>query len=685
MKIQNRFSKIHDPRLLQIFAWFTDSTSSKLMSKDDAAPSISDFVIFKAISSGAYGKVMLGAKKNNTDQIYAIKIVSKSAMLEKNLVDQVTAERNALAISNCPYIVHLYYSLQTDQYIYLVMEYLIGGDLKSLILLCGYLSELHAALYMAEMSIAVKYLHGNGIIHRDLKPDNVLITAKGHLKLTDFGLSTVRLPRDLNPHDLMNTPSASIDPQGHLRTPGQIISLTERLSFNHCTSIYESENDTLAHHSSSKKALLCSTPGGDNTSQNPNDVGMCHAVKVGTSFKTPSVPPQQNNPASDMSSLIISLSRFGLCKRLSSVELSNAVCLSELNPAHLHHHHHHSRILRTPQTEMRPRPLRSPMFLSRHARSTISRSDRRVMQGCDVSNGIRRSRIGRGNLFADYETSTSTVINDSRLLKDSSREGDSVYEPPTDTIPFPPPQNMDVSPPLLPPTLLLTPCHEVEEEFLAPFNSTFIHDVEEPMEKGDNEEGDEMRWVEDEKTRLDASLKTEQDEPLLGTPEYLAPELLFPGSSHAAAIASPAVDWWALGVILFEMITGVSPFADLTVPDIFAHITNLEIPWPETLTEDKKGNVASVVTNEEDQQFVGISPESKDLIGCLLVREPMQRIETAARMETHPFFVQVGPWRDLPNVTMPFIPCPDDNTDTFYFEPRNRIRPWKVTDSGCKL
>lgn len=128
------------------------------------------------------------------------------------------------------------------------MEYLIGGDLKSLILLCGCLSERHAALYMAEMSIAVKYLHGNGIIHRDLKPDNVLITAKGHLKLTDFGLSTVRLPRgtqhplspsfissyfsDLNPRDLMNTPSsASNNPQEHLRTPGQIISLTERLSF----------------------------------------------------------------------------------------------------------------------------------------------------------------------------------------------------------------------------------------------------------------------------------------------------------------------------------------------------------------------------------------------------------------------------------------------------------------------
>lgn len=75
------------------------------------------------------------------------------------------------------------------------MEYLIGGDLKTLIMAAGYLEEKHSAFYMAEMTIAVKYLHDHGIIHRDLKPDNVLITAKGHLKLTDFGLSTLNWSR----------------------------------------------------------------------------------------------------------------------------------------------------------------------------------------------------------------------------------------------------------------------------------------------------------------------------------------------------------------------------------------------------------------------------------------------------------------------------------------------------------
>lgn len=75
-----------------------------------------------------------------------------------------------------------------------------------------------------------------------------------------------------------------------------------------------------------------------------------------------------------------------------------------------------------------------------------------------------------------------------------------------------------------------------------------------------------------------------------------------------------------------------------------------------------------MVQNTAVDDFGGISPESRDLIGRLLVREPSQRIEAARHMESHPFFLQVGPWKDLPNVTMPFIPCPDDNTDTFYFE-----------------
>ncbi|RTG81029.1 serine/threonine-protein kinase greatwall [Schistosoma bovis] len=111
------------------------------------------------------------------------------------------------------------------------MEYLVGGDLKSLLLVMGRLQESHAAIYTVEIAIALEYLHTHGIIHRDLKPDNILIDSKGHLKLTDFGLSTITWKRPLQPSDVLNTPSVVPLPFQYYRTPGQLISLTTELAF----------------------------------------------------------------------------------------------------------------------------------------------------------------------------------------------------------------------------------------------------------------------------------------------------------------------------------------------------------------------------------------------------------------------------------------------------------------------
>ncbi|VDP61259.1 unnamed protein product [Schistosoma curassoni] len=121
---------------------------------------------------------------------------------------------------------HCYHSLKLQ-----VMEYLVGGDLKSLLLVMGCLQESHAAIYTVEIAIALEYLHTHGIIHRDLKPDNILIDSKGHLKLTDFGLSTITWKRPLQPSDVLNTPSVVPLPFQYYRTPGQLISLTTELAF----------------------------------------------------------------------------------------------------------------------------------------------------------------------------------------------------------------------------------------------------------------------------------------------------------------------------------------------------------------------------------------------------------------------------------------------------------------------
>ncbi|RKP04689.1 kinase-like domain-containing protein, partial [Thamnocephalis sphaerospora] len=153
------------------------------------APSIKDYEIIKPISKGAFGSVYL-AKKHATDDYYAIKVLRKSDMVAKNQVTNVKAERMILMMQrDSPYVVRLFYSFQSKDYLYLVMEYLNGGDCASLVKTLGGLTEDWARSYLAEVTLGLEYLHGLGVIHRDMKPDNLLIDQDGHLKLTDFGLS----------------------------------------------------------------------------------------------------------------------------------------------------------------------------------------------------------------------------------------------------------------------------------------------------------------------------------------------------------------------------------------------------------------------------------------------------------------------------------------------------------------
>ncbi|XP_049480704.1 serine/threonine-protein kinase greatwall [Panthera uncia] len=191
-------------------------------------PSIEEFTIVKPISRGAFGKVYLGQKGG---KLYAVKVVKKADMINKNMTHQVQAERDALALSKSPFIVHLYYSLQSANNVYLVMEYLIGGDVKSLLHIYGYFDEEMAVKYISEVALALDYLHRHGIIHRDLKPDNMLISNEGHIKLTDFGLSKVTLNRDINMMDILTTPSMAKPRQDYSRTPGQVLSLISSLGF----------------------------------------------------------------------------------------------------------------------------------------------------------------------------------------------------------------------------------------------------------------------------------------------------------------------------------------------------------------------------------------------------------------------------------------------------------------------
>lgn len=152
--------------------------------------SINSFQKLKLLGRGNFGKVFL-VKKSDSSEIFAMKILNKKFIQDKNQKPQTINERNILAHSDCPFLVKLFYSFQDKKRVYLVMEYLQGGELFFHLSNQGAFSELRARFYIAEIILGLEYLHGKGIIYRDLKPENILIDLKGHVRLTDFGLCKI--------------------------------------------------------------------------------------------------------------------------------------------------------------------------------------------------------------------------------------------------------------------------------------------------------------------------------------------------------------------------------------------------------------------------------------------------------------------------------------------------------------
>ncbi|CAI2165049.1 12774_t:CDS:10 [Funneliformis geosporum] len=394
------------------------SNGEKIGSKTKI-PSIQDFEIIKPISRGAFGKVYL-ARKKTTGDLYAIKILKKVDMVRKNMVNHVLAERRVLSLSRTPFVVKLYYAFQSQDYLYLVMEYLIGGDLSSLLQCFEKFEEEMARMYTAEVVLALEYLHNNGITHRDLKPDNMLITSEGHIKLTDFGLSRISIP--------------------------------EKSSLTFVKEENESPNG--------KKSFA---------------------------------------------------------KSLRSGSVDSRASTSHSRPV-------------------------SAVFPNE-----ISRKIGHVnFQGLDSNKYSSKSL-----------SSNNTAINST-----SSKSG-----------------------------------------------------------KRQNRQSSKA---------------------LLGTPDYLAPELLL-GIGHTTA-----VDWWSLGVCLFEFLIGYPPFNDDTPQAIFRNILNHDIQWP-------------------PEGF--LSAEAKDLITKLLNQDPEKR-PSVLEIKSHTFFKDVN-WEHIRQQAAPFVPNPEDEQDTSYFEARN--------------
>ncbi|CAO3616287.1 unnamed protein product [Cunninghamella echinulata] len=154
---------------------------------------LEDFEIIKLLGRGAYGKVML-CRHIESDQLYAMKILKKASLVvhSKN-VEHTKAERQILEEVRNPFIVQLMYAFQTNDRLYLILQYACGGELFRYMATEYMFSEEISRYYLAELVLALEHLHGLGIVYRDLKPENCLLDAEGHVILTDFGLSKVSL------------------------------------------------------------------------------------------------------------------------------------------------------------------------------------------------------------------------------------------------------------------------------------------------------------------------------------------------------------------------------------------------------------------------------------------------------------------------------------------------------------
>ncbi|KAK4660460.1 serine/threonine-protein kinase dbf2 [Podospora pseudocomata] len=147
-----------------------------------------DFQILTQVGQGGYGQVFL-AQKKDTKEVCALKVMSKKLLFKLDEIRHVLTERDILTTAKSEWLVRLLYSFQDDKNIYLAMEYVPGGDFRTLLNNTGVLSNRHARFYIAEMFCSVDALHQLGYIHRDLKPENFLVDSTGHVKLTDFGLA----------------------------------------------------------------------------------------------------------------------------------------------------------------------------------------------------------------------------------------------------------------------------------------------------------------------------------------------------------------------------------------------------------------------------------------------------------------------------------------------------------------
>ena len=166
----------------------SDEENQKEESNLNIKLTYNDFTILKLLGRGSFGHVVLARLKRN-NKLYAMKILEKSSLKLKHQEIHTQSERDLMVKIHCPFIISIKSAFQDEKYLYIVSDFMQGGDLYF------HMHNAHefdfelTQFFAAELVIALEYLHKNNMVYRDLKPENILIDSRGHIKLTDFGLS----------------------------------------------------------------------------------------------------------------------------------------------------------------------------------------------------------------------------------------------------------------------------------------------------------------------------------------------------------------------------------------------------------------------------------------------------------------------------------------------------------------
>lgn len=151
---------------------------------------IDDFQIVKVLGTGAFGKVSL-VYNEELKRYFAMKSLKKEYIKKYQQTKHTKEERKIMEKIDYPFISKLYYAFQTKKSLFMITEFMAGGEMFHHLHECGHFDENRTRFYIAELVLAIDHLHKNNILYRDLKPENILLDEIGHIKLTDFGLSKI--------------------------------------------------------------------------------------------------------------------------------------------------------------------------------------------------------------------------------------------------------------------------------------------------------------------------------------------------------------------------------------------------------------------------------------------------------------------------------------------------------------